>query len=115
MLPLPHRLGLRHNRLAVEAIARTYTSPLFTLLVGQLPDRTNSPSRFAVIISKKISTKATTRNHFKRQILSAIQDKLKNINPGFDTIILAKKSILNSTYDQIKHHLSTTFQQAGII
>lgn len=120
MLPFKHRLPLRISRRAVEEKATTYYSPLFTLLIAVRAQRAaplpiSKPTRFAIIISKKISNKAVTRNLLRRQTLGAIQELLPQIKSGFDVIILTKKSLIDASYSQIKSDLEKILKNAQIL
>ena len=123
MLPLKHRLPLRLFRHQVESHAQTFRSPLFTLLVAhRLPTDDHGltiddhrPSRFAIILSKKISNQATIRNRLRRQTLATIQEHLLLIKPGFDIIILANKPLSTATYDQINSAINSQLRQSGLI
>ena len=114
MLPLKNRLPLRTNRRSVEATAVASRSTYFTFLVSKIKN-SDQPSRFAVILSKKISNLAVKRNLIRRQILSSIQDNLKQIKPGFDAIILPKKAIIEADYHQIKADVESLLQKSGLV
>ncbi|MDP4038553.1 MAG: ribonuclease P protein component [bacterium] len=47
-------------------------------------------SRCAVVVSKKISKKATLRNRAKRRINEIVRKNWQKINPGFNIVIVAK-------------------------
>lgn len=114
MLPLEHRLPLRTSRRDLESHAQTFHSPLFTILLASQPNPA-SLSRFAVIVSKKISKSAVVRNKLKRQVLASVHELLPTINPGFDCLILTKKSLLEAYYSQIKSDLTSLLQKSGLI
>lgn len=115
MLPAIHRLPLRTSRVQVESIAKPFHSSFFTILRAKQDSRADQPSRFAVIVSKKISKHAVKRNLLRRQISSAITEFIPELNPGFDTIILIKRTLLEATYLQIKDELKAILSQAGIL
>lgn len=114
MLPQKHRLPLRLRRDQTEKNAQSFSSSLFTLLIAQPEDRKNQPSRFATLISKKISPQAVTRNRLRRRILNALRQLLPHLSSGFDILILPKKSILNADYKKIKQQLINTLKKAHV-
>jgi len=50
-------------------------------------------SRFSVVVSTKISKKATERNKIKRIVYKFIKEKNIYITPGNDFVFIAKKEI----------------------
>jgi ribonuclease P protein component len=58
-------------------------------------------SRFAFIVSAKISKLAVHRNRVNRAFGESVRRLLKEISPGYDFVFLAKKSISKKTTDEI--------------
>lgn len=58
-------------------------------------------SRFAFVISAKISKLAVHRNRVKRALSEAIRYQMTNIKKGYDIVFLAKTRITSKTTDQI--------------
>jgi ribonuclease P protein component len=58
-------------------------------------------SRFAFVISSKISKLAVHRNRVERSIQEAIRRQMTNIPTGYDIVFLVKKSIANKTTEEI--------------
>lgn len=67
---------------------------------------------FGISISKKIG-KAVIRNKIKRQIKNII-DK-KDYENNFNCIIIIRKEILNSNYQEMEKNLNFAFQKLKII
>ncbi len=63
--------------------------------------------RFCVIISRKVSTKATDRNRLKRQIFECIRLTLKENTPkvNLDMILIPKKIIMKKTQPNISEDI----------
>ena len=78
-------------------------------------ENTLSISRFACVVSLKISKKANKRNKIKRQLEEIIRLNLDKIKPGFDIIILAKKEIIEKNYLQTEKALTSLLEQTGIL
>jgi len=72
-------------------------------------------SRFAFIISNKISKKAVERNKLRRQMREVIRLKLDNIKPGYDVIFFAKKNLINQDYKKIESSITHLLQKTGIL
>ncbi len=72
-------------------------------------------SRFGIVISLKVSKKATVRNKIKRRIRAIIYQSLKTIKPRYDIIISTKPEIRELDYWQIKEKLEKLFDRAGLM
>ncbi len=72
-------------------------------------------SRFAFIVSTKISKKAVERNRVKRKLRETVRQLLDRIDSGFDVLFLAKKNLLEKTDKEIKEETEKLFKEAGII
>jgi ribonuclease P protein component len=71
-------------------------------------------SRFGIVVSQKISKKASERNKIKRRIRAAIFEKIPNLKSNFDVVIIATPSIKNESFQTIKKTINKLFQKAGI-
>ena len=66
-------------------------------------------NRFGIIISTKISKKATERNRLKRQIRQAARELNKELKPGFDLVIMALPGFINQEYVIVKEEMEKIF------
>ncbi len=71
-------------------------------------------SRFGIIVGKKISKKATSRNKIKRQIREILRLQVSQIKAGYDIIIITRDSIINSDYWEIEKNIEYTFKKTGL-
>lgn len=60
---------------------------IFKFLPGKDPE-----TRFAIVISKKISKKAVERNRFKRQISEALRPRLDDFKPPIVALVILKSA-----------------------
>lgn len=106
------------NRLAKEADfkrlalkGRFAFGPLFNLkaLANKL-----EVSRFGIVISAKVSKKATARNLIKRRITEAIRLMLEHLKIGVDVMLVVKKEALEADYAQLDQELKRVFKKSGI-
>ncbi len=70
----------------------------------------NDKSRFAVVVSKKVTKSAIRRHLIKRRVFHAIKEN-KDLFPVADYIVFATKDILEMDYKQITsllRHILTT-------
>ncbi len=68
-------------------------------------------TRFAVIISKKVSKSAVNRNKIKRQIREIIKMQLKRIKTNKDCIIITLPPILEKKYPEIEESINKHFDK----
>ena len=62
--------------------------------------------KFAVVVSKKISKKAVTRNKISRRIYESVRLYLKNSSiDALNAVIFVSKKILDSTYLEIEEEV----------
>lgn len=61
-------------------------------------------SRFAVVVSKKISKRAVERNHLKRRFMSAVKEVKSNF-PIFDYIFILNSGVKDIQYKDLLNNL----------
>lgn len=66
-------------------------------------------NRFGIIVSSKISKKASARNRLKRQIRQAARELDQELRPGFDLVIMVLPGFLRQDYKTIKSELEKIF------
>jgi ribonuclease P protein component len=71
-------------------------------------------SRFAIIVSSKISKKAVERNIIKRRLREILRLENKYLKVGYDLIIVTLPTILGAKQVEIKKELITTLQRAKL-
>lgn len=72
-------------------------------------------SRFGIVVSTKISKKATVRNKTRRRIREIIRNHLDEIKKGKDIVIVAQPGIEEKSFSQIKETLIELFKKAKLI
>lgn len=104
MLALRFRLRARSDFNKAYQTGKTRQGAL--VLVRARPN--NKPfSRFGIVVSKKISKSAVTRNRVKRRISEIVRTNL-NRNNGFDIVIIAKTGIAESSPEALKQDIIST-------
>ena len=84
-----------------------------TIFFGKLPNKDDKKLNISFSVKKKMGN-AVKRNKIKRRLRSIINDAVKiiSINFDFSILVLAKESMLNNEYKNIKE---TLFQDLGKI
>jgi ribonuclease P protein component len=73
-----------------------------------------SYSRFAVLVSVKVSKRAVDRNKVKRQIKAVLQKQLPLIKDGFDVVFFTQKDILNKDFAEIEKKVVSLLKKARL-
>lgn len=59
-------------------------------------------SRFAFVVSKKISAKAVVRNKVRRRLVAAVEKDFKGVKEGFDAVFIALPGLDKKNFSEIK-------------
>jgi ribonuclease P protein component len=91
---------------------KLFSAPHFSLKAVSSPD--SLVARFAVVVSKKVATKAVKRNHLRRVIYESIGTlhiRAENVM----IIIYAKKDAGTLRYSQVVHEVGGLARTAGLL
>lgn len=99
MLASTNRLTKKDDFNKIKSEGALYQSENFGARV--LRRGGNEISKFAFIVSSKISSESVQRNRVKRAMSEAIRHKLHTIKEGYDVIFLAKKQIVKKSTEDI--------------
>jgi ribonuclease P protein component len=97
----------------VREEGKLISGSLFGLLVKNLTEQ--KPSRFAFIVSTKISKKAVLRNRIKRQLRTALRQLLSQIKKGQILLILAKKNLLERSQAEVSREVAEMLAKARVL
>jgi ribonuclease P protein component len=84
-------------------------------LVIRFVPNNQKKSRFGIIISKKISKKATIRNKIKRRIRQLLRIRLKEIRKGIDIVLIGVPGLENKDFWEIEEVLTNLLKKAKLI
>jgi ribonuclease P protein component len=87
-----------------------YHSPSFLLKVLKNPLKT---TLFAVIVSKKVAKTAVSRNRNKRRVREIMKKQAKNIPQGCFYIIMLKKDLNKSLFQDIEKETNELLAQVS--
>lgn len=72
-------------------------------------------SRFGLMVSGKISKKATIRNKIKRRIKAIIYSKIPKIKKNIDAVFIAIPGLENQDFWEIEKTIDKIFKKAKIV
>ncbi len=112
MLPPKNRLASDRDIKRVNAKARPSYSRFLRLkaLPNGLP-----LSRAAVVVSTRVSKKATARNRIKRQLREIIRHDLPKLKPGFDILISVSTAAIGREYAELVGEISILWTKARLL
>ena len=72
-------------------------------------------SRFAFVVSTKVSKKAVVRNKLKRQMREIIHGVLKDVKPGVDMVIIARKEAIDMEFAEMTGSMQKILKKAALL
>ncbi|KKR87172.1 MAG: Ribonuclease P protein component [Candidatus Woesebacteria bacterium GW2011_GWB1_41_10] len=112
MLPRLNRLTGKKNFERVEKEGEMFQSQNFGIAFVKREDK--KPSRFAFVVSTKISKVAVERNRIKRILREAVRQTLFDLVKGFDVVFLAKLSIMRASTDLMMKEVKKSLRDAKL-
>jgi len=107
MLASKNRLKSKADFARIEIDGKLFQFKNFG--VGIYDRNDDSPSRFGIVVSTKISKKAVIRNQIKRIIARVLRQKIGEIRNGLDLVFLIKPSILPIDRPKIEKEVYEVF------
>jgi ribonuclease P protein component len=71
-------------------------------------------SRFAFVVPKKVSKKATLRNKIKRRLRELVRLKIKKIKKGMDLVLLALPGLEKKDFWEMEKIINKLFAKAKL-
>ncbi|MDD4275377.1 MAG: ribonuclease P protein component [Clostridia bacterium] len=109
MLNKCYRLTMRNQFSYVYKKGESY--PAKSLILIYVKSKYNG-LKVGFSVSKKIGN-SVVRNKIKRRLREAFRAKLKNIQSGYNYIIIARPSIVDSSYDELVKTIEYVFKKSG--
>ena len=91
---------------------RKISNSYLTIFFKKIPDKKNTCLNISFVAKKKMG-KAVDRNKIKRRLknMTYAITKVAKLNLNFSYLVLAKKSVLEEKYDEIKGALQKSFEK----
>jgi len=111
MLSKKNRLNKKRD---FENVFRKGKSFKEDLLLLKITEGKTSQSRFGLIVSKKISKKATIRNKLKRRISELVGKEIKNLPKSMDIVIVTFPGIEKKDFLEIEKIIKKLFKKVTL-
>ncbi len=116
------KLVLKANRLNVDKSATdgrvAETAKADGLLIDDqgAGEKLSAPSScFGISISKKVSKRAVVRNRIKRQLRAIIRDRLPDIRPGWQIVIVVRASAVECDFADFLRELDYLLKKLNVV
>lgn len=111
MLPKANRLKREKD---IERVFKEGESFKEDFLILKTVKSNLKNSRFAFIVSQKVSKKAALRNKIRRRLSELARLKIKNIKKGMDLVLLATPGLEEKDFWEIEETINKIFAKAKI-
>jgi len=71
-------------------------------------------NRYGIVVNLKVDKRAVVRNKIRRRIRDIIKENEKNLQKGFDIMVLTRGSIKDLDFQEIKDKMEKLFKKAKI-
>jgi len=111
MLTKANRLN---NKKDIEGVLKKGRGFKEDFLILKTAKNNLNKTRFAFIVSSKVSSKATVRNKIKRKLSELVRIKLKKIKSGTDNILIASPGLEIKDFWEIEEIITQLFKKAKL-
>lgn len=105
-----YRLTRSSDFRKVKETGKSYAHPIIVLIKLPNPD---GLLRIGVSAGKAVGN-AVTRNRAKRRMRASLSELVKNIQPGWDLVFLARKPIVDAAYQELLNAEIYLLKRAGL-
>jgi len=109
MLPKTNRLKKKKD---IERVFKSGQGFKEDFLILKVVRSNFKNSRFALVVSQKISKKATLRNKIRRKLSELVRSKIKRVKKGRDLILIAVPGLEEKDFWEIDETINKLFQTA---
>ncbi|MDR3558852.1 MAG: ribonuclease P protein component [Candidatus Pacebacteria bacterium] len=112
MLPPKNRLIKKKDFETVHRLGRFFS---FGLLAAKVSRNTREETRLGFAVGIKFSKKAVQRNRIKRQLREIVRLNLEKIKPGFDVVVVVRKTQDELGYAELESLILGLLQKTGVL
>lgn len=112
MLPKANRLKKKKD---IENVFKNGTGFKEDFLILKVVKNNLKNSRFAFIVSQKVSKKATLRNKIRRRLSELVRRRLPTVPLGIDMVLVAVSGLEEKDFWEIEESLNKLFNKAKMI
>lgn len=113
MLPNQNRLRRREDFAKVYAKGDRYRGTYLSLKI--LFDSNTTFTRIGIVVSKKVSKLAVTRNRFKRQLRAIFRQLLSQLKDGLQIVVTVTTVASKPNYQELGDDLKNLLAKAKVL
>jgi ribonuclease P protein component len=111
---------LKRQRRVSKSLFPLFQGPSGSFFSGPITlrvtrNKITEPTRFSVVVSKKVAPKAVVRNRIRRKILGVAREFILKSKPGFVCLLYPKMEVKTLSSVEIHKHLKKIFISAGLL
>jgi ribonuclease P protein component len=72
-------------------------------------------SRAVVVVSKKVSKKATLRNRLRRRVTAILEAQWQTVRPGYDIVVTVHEDLADVSPQQLQAKLRSLMERANLL
>lgn len=110
---LAARNRLKHGRDIARVFSRGRYGASGPISIKAAPTSLTE-SRAVVVVSKKVSKRATVRNRIRRRLVAILADEWATVAPGYDIVITVREDIEALPASQLRTDLVGALQKARL-
>ena len=111
MLPKLNRIKKKKDFEVIFKNSKSFKSNLF---IFKMMKNDLGYNRVGLVVSQKVSKRATTRNKVRRRLAEVMKAEIENIKNGTDLIIIALAGIEKKEFSEIKEAINNTLIKSGL-
>jgi ribonuclease P protein component len=112
MLAKKYRLVKERDFKRVNSKGLSFFSTLFRLRLLKNSELFN---RFAVVVTTRLSKKATKRNRLRRQLTEIIRLHQAELKTGYDAVLMVKTDALKKDYEELEQDFLYLVKKAKLV
>lgn len=113
MIAKANRITYRPTFGRVQKLGKVFQSENFG--ISYIDNQNSEPSKFAFVISTKVSKDAIDRNTIKRHMSETVRIMIKDMKDGLEMIFLAKPSIIKVPASEIVKEIRKAIKEGGFL
>ena len=105
MLSRAHRLHGDAHFKRLARLGRPFFGTSLTFRIAPQGEDRSRPSRFAFVVSAKVSKKAVERNLLRRRIREIVRKALPSIKSGLDVLVITKPNARTLSFQELEQEV----------
>lgn len=111
MLPKSRKLRALDNFTVIFSGKKRFFGKYLSANIAKI----SGPSRFACVVSLKVSKKAVVRNKIRRRGYAAVRENMAKIRDGYGVMMIFKPEAVKVEFSELRHDILDVLSKAQVI